>query len=61
MKDKELQLVNDEEARAERLFDTVAEYYQFSLSFQQQVKGDLDRYSEARRQSEEQAKQHLVF
>jgi len=47
-------------AKPERLFETEQEYQEFRASFQKEVKPELDRQREARRQSEEDAKKHLV-
>jgi len=55
-----LKLLPDENERSQPLF-TEHEYQEFTLSFHDQVKAELDRYREARRRSEEQAKRHLVY
>jgi hypothetical protein len=46
--------------KSEPLFETEQEYQDFRASFQQEVKPELDRQREARQQSEEDAKRHLV-
>lgn len=43
------------------LFQTEQAYQDFRDRFQQEVTPELDRQREARRQSEEAAKQHLVY
>ena len=45
----------------EPLFPTEQAYQEFRERFQKEVKPELDRQREARRQSEEDAKRHLVF
>ncbi|HDL86595.1 MAG TPA: hypothetical protein ENH11_09800 [Candidatus Acetothermia bacterium] len=57
---KKLELVPDEESKAQPLFDTEQAYQEFQVSLQQEVKGELDRQREARRQSEERAKRCLI-
>ena len=47
-------------AKSKPLFATEQAYQDFRASFQQEVKPELDRQREARRQSEEDAKRHLV-
>ena len=42
------------------LFRTEEEYQEFRQRFQEEVKPELDRQREARQQSEEDAKKHLV-
>ena len=57
-----LQLIPEEDqAKATRLFESDQEYQAFCQSLQEQVKAELDRQRDARLQSEEQAKQHLIF
>jgi len=48
-------------AKSEPLFQTEQAYQNFRATFQQEVKPELDRQREARRQSEEDAKKHLVY
>ena len=55
-----LQLVPDEDTKATRLFNDEKDYQNFTASFQNDVKVELDRQREARRQSEEQAKKLLI-
>jgi len=55
-----IQLVPDEETKAKRLFGSDQEYEAFRRSFQEQVKDDLERQQDARRQSEEQAKKLII-
>ena len=45
---------------AEPLFESEEAYLAFRTEFEEQIKPELDRLSEARRQSEEEAKQHMV-
>ena len=58
MKEERLELVPG--VKFEPLFRTEQEYQAFRASFQAEVKPELDRLREARRQSEEDAKKHLV-
>lgn len=60
MNQRELQLVANQAAIAKPFFQTQEEYEQFRLEFRQSVKPELDRLQEARRRSEERAKQLLV-
>ena len=55
-----LQLIPDEESKAQRLFSSDQEYQEFRISLQKEIQGELDLQSEARRQSEEQAKKLLI-
>ncbi len=55
-----LQLIPDEETKAQRLFSNDQEYQEFRVSLQKEVQGELERQREARRQSEEQAKKLLI-
>jgi hypothetical protein len=57
---KHLQVVPEHKAKGKRLFSSDQAYEEFRASLQKQVKGELDRQQEARRQSEEQAKRLLV-
>lgn len=56
-----LQLIPDEETKAQRLFSNDQEYQEFRTSLQKEVQGELERQREARRQSEEQAKKLLIL
>jgi len=55
-----LQLIPGEELKSRRLFETDREYQDFEETLQMAVKAELDLQREARRQSEERAKRHLV-
>jgi hypothetical protein len=48
-------------AKSAPLFQTEQAYQDFRATFQKEVKAELDRQREARRQSEEDAKRHLVY
>jgi hypothetical protein len=48
-------------AKSKPLFQTEQAYQDFRERFQKEVKPELDRQREARRQSEEDAKKHLVY
>lgn len=55
-----LQLIPDEETKAQRLFSNEQEYQEFRISLQKEVQDELERQRDARRQSEEQAKKLLI-
>jgi hypothetical protein len=60
MTTKPLELAPDQAQKPKPLFNSQEEYQAFRASFHQQVKPAMDRHQEARRLSEEKAKQHLV-
>lgn len=55
-----LQLIPDEESKAQPLFKNDQEYQEFRVSLQKEIQGELDSQNEARRQSEEQAKKLMI-
>lgn len=61
MTNKKLELVPNEQSVAQPLFDTEQAHQAFLSGLQQEVKNELDQQREARRQSEERAKRHLIF
>jgi hypothetical protein len=61
MTNKKLELIPDEKSMAQPLFETEQAHQAFLTTLQEEVKAELDQQREARRQSEERAKQHLIF
>jgi hypothetical protein len=55
-----LELLPNEEDVARPLFDTQEEYTQFREKFMQEVIPQLEKWQEARRRSEEEARQRLL-
>jgi hypothetical protein len=60
MSDEPRQLIADQATRSQPVFADEQAYQQFRLWYYQQVKPELDRQEQARRRSEERAKQYLL-
>ena len=56
-----LELIPGQAAVSQPLFEQEADYQEFRRSFAEEVAPQLERFREARRQSEEDAKQHWTL
>jgi len=55
-----VELVPNQREKARPFFETPEAYQEFCTSFFEEVRQDLERFREARRQSEECAKRHWM-
>jgi DNA-binding transcriptional regulator GbsR (MarR family) len=55
-----LEIIPKQNEKGKRFFQTEEEYQEFRRTFFEEVKEDLERFQEARQQSEEEAKQHWM-
>lgn len=56
-----LELVPEQAKVSKPLFSSEADYQEFRHSYKEEITPQLERFREARRQSEEEAKQHWTL
>jgi hypothetical protein len=58
---EQFEIIPGQAQLSEPLFKSEREYENFRRSYAEQIAPELERLSEARRQSEEESKQHLMY